>query len=56
MSLLLLPEYIQIIMTLEEAVQHVVMMSIQEVSPSYVSQIRDCQNISMLTNVILLSS
>lgn len=29
-------EYIQIIMTLEEAVQHVVMTAIQEVSPSSV--------------------
>lgn len=27
-------EYIQIIMTLEEAVQHVVMTAIQEVSPA----------------------
>lgn len=29
-------EYIQIIMTLEEAVQHVVMTAIQEVSPSWI--------------------
>lgn len=33
-SVLLSPEYIQIIMTLEESVQHVVMTAIQEVSPS----------------------
>lgn len=34
MSAILLSEYIQIIMTLEEAVQHVVMTAIQEVSSS----------------------
>lgn len=33
LSLMFVPEYIQIIMTLEEAVQHVVMTAIQEVSP-----------------------
>lgn len=33
-SPILFPEYIQIIMTLEESVQHVVMTAIQEVSPS----------------------
>lgn len=33
MSLMFILEYIQIIMTLEEAVQHVVMTAIQEVSP-----------------------
>ncbi len=32
-SLILSSEYIQIIMTLEESVQHVVMTAIQEVSP-----------------------
>ena len=32
-SPILFPEYIQIIMTLEESVQHVVMTAIQEVSP-----------------------
>lgn len=35
MSAILFSEYIQIIMTLEEAVQHVVMTAIQEVSPYY---------------------
>lgn len=35
MSAILFSEYIQIIMTLEEAVQHVVMTAIQEVSPCY---------------------